>query len=220
MKTFIFTLLILASSALSFSQRTHLLILKNGSEIRGKIQETNENQTSILMKDGSILVYKSNEIVSIEKYVPKVSSTGAFMRASLGMMGGEQLSPSFLLTNGYSFSPHWDAGIAVGFEVFQNTGFVPILATGRFNLLQNHFTPFVDLTAGYEMPIRNWNSNKGGFSSGARIGITKYLGNKVGFSSSFGYRFAQTVEKSPWWDDFKTVRQFNRYEIRFEFTFK
>ena len=220
MKTIV-TIVILTMSTLgSIAQRTHLIVLENGSEIRGKIQSTDENKTKILMKDGSIMVYESNEIASIEKYVPKVSSTGAFMRASLGMMGGEQLSPSFLLTNGYSFNSHWDAGIAVGFEVFQNAGFIPILASGRFNLLKNHFTPFVDVVAGYEMPLRNWDSNKGGFSTGARIGFTKYLGNKVGFSSSFGYRFAQTIEKSPWWDDFKTVRQFNRYEIRFEFTFK
>ena len=204
----------------SHAQRTQLIVLNNGSEIRGRIQTTDEYQTKILMKDGSIIAYGSDEIASIEKYVPKVSSTGAFMRASLGVMGGEEVSPSFLLTNGYSFSPHWDAGIAVGFEVFQSSGFMPILATGRFNLLKSHFTPFVDVVAGYEMPLRNWDSNKGGFSAGARIGLTKYLGNKVGFSSSFGYRFAQTIEKSLWWDDFKTVRQFNRYEIRLEFTFK
>lgn len=220
MRTFVLILLIVVSSALSFSQRTHLIILENGSEIRGKIQETSEDLTKILMKDGSVMVYSSDEIASIERYVPKVSSTGAFMRASLGMLGGEELSPSFLLTNGYSFSSRWDLGLAVGFEVYEWTAYMPILVNGRFNLMKNHFTPFVDVMAGYEMPLGNWDSNKGGFSSGARIGLTKYLGNKVGVSTSFGYRFAQTVEKSPWWDDFKTVRQFNRYEIRLEFTFK
>lgn len=219
MKKLLIIILLGFSLGLS-AQRTHVIVLNNGSEIRGTIQATDENQTSILMKDGSVMVYSSNEIASIEKYVPKVSSTGVFMRAGLGMLGGEQLSPSFLLTNGYSFSPHWDAGLSLGFEFFQNRGFMPILANARFNLLKNHYTPFVDVVAGYEMPLRNFDSNKGGFSSGARLGFTKYLGNKVGFSTSVGYRFAQTIEKSPWWDDFKTVRQFNRYEIRLEFTFK
>ena len=220
MKKYLIAILSLFFMGSSFAQMNQSLVLKNGSEIRGRIQSSDENKTSILLKDGTIMVFESNEIASIEKYVPKVSSTGAFMRASLGMVGGEQVSPSFLFTNGYSFNSHWDLGLTLGLESFWNNGYVPIAVSGRFNLLKNHFTPFADVMAGYEMPFSNWDRNKGGFTIGGRLGVTKYLGNRVGFSTSFGYRFAHLVEINPWWDDFKTIRQINRFDLRLEFTFK
>ena len=220
MKNYGLVLFFLLVSLAGFSQRTHSIVLQNGSEIRGRVQSTDEEKTSILLKDGSIMVYKSEEIASIERYVPKVSSTGAFMRASLGLLGGEQLSPSFLLTNGYSFSSHWDLGLTVGVEPLWWDLYAPIMVSGRFNLLSKHYTPFVEVVSGYEMPFSNWEFNKGGFTAGSRIGFTKYLGNRVGFSSSIGYRFAHLVQIDNWWDDFRTIRQINRFDLRLEFTFK
>jgi hypothetical protein len=194
--------------------------LKNGSEIRGTIQESNEEQTTLLTRDGSILVFKSDQIASIEKFVPKVSSAGVFTRASIGILGGDQLSPSIQLTNGYSFSPHWDLGFKTGLETFWLNWYVPVLASARFNLLKRPFTPYVNIEGGYEVPMSNWSGNKGGITTSASIGVTKVYGNRFGFSTSIGYRFARLVEENQWWDDFRTIRQINRVELRFAFTFK
>ncbi|MEO9533990.1 MAG: hypothetical protein ABJG68_03260 [Crocinitomicaceae bacterium] len=203
-----------------FSQADRVVKLKNGSEIRGTIQNTNENQTTLLTRDGSILVFKSEEIASIEKFVPKVSSAGVFTRASIGVLGGDQLSPSIQLTNGYSFNPHWDLGFKTGIETIWWNWYVPVMASARYNLLKRSFTPFVNVDGGYEIPMSNWEGNKGGITSSASIGVTKVFGNRVGFSTSVGYRFARLVEENQWWDDFRTIRQINRVELRFAFTFK
>jgi len=87
-------------------------------------------------------------------------------------------------------------------------------------LLNKTATPFVDVIAGYEMPFTNWENNKGGFTTGTKIGFTKSLGNRTAFSTSIGYRFAYLVEENNWWDDFRTIREINRIEVRIGFTFK
>jgi hypothetical protein len=211
---------ILLFSIIGFSQSDRVVKLKNGSEIRGTIQESNEEQTTLLTRDGSILVFKSDQIASIEKFVPKVSSAGVFTRASIGILGGDQLSPSIQLTNGYSFSPHWDLGFKTGLETFWLNWYVPVLASARFNLLKRPFTPYVNIEGGYEVPMSNWSGNKGGITTSASIGVTKVYGHRFGFSTSIGYRFARLVEENQWWDDFRTIRQINRVELRFAFTFK
>ena len=167
-----------------------------------------------------IWVFQNKEIAKIDRFVPKVSSTGVYSRASLGILGGENFSPSFQLTNGYSFNPHWDLGLTIGVESVFWDWYVPTLAQGRFNLLDRHFTPFVDVAAGYMAPFRNWDNDKGGFTCGGAIGITKYVSNRVGINTSIGYRYARMVELNPWWDDFTTIRQLNRIELRFAITFK
>lgn len=214
------TIFLICFSLVGFSQSDRVVKLKNGSEIRGTIQDTNEEQTTLLTRDGSILVFKSEEIVSIEKFVPKVSSAGVFTRASIGILGGDQISPSIQLTNGYSFNPHWDLGLKTGIESFWGNWFVPVMASARFNLLKRAFTPFVNIDGGYEVPMSNWEGNKGGITTGASLGVTKICGNRLGFSTSLGYRFARLVEENQWWDDFRTIRQINRVELRFAFTFK
>jgi hypothetical protein len=203
-----------------FAQRNQLIELNNGSQIKGKIIDTNEQQTKIETRDGSVWVFQSNEIAKIGSYVPKVSSTGVYSRASLGILGGENFSPSFQLTNGYSFNSHWDLGMTVGVETVFWDWYVPTLVQGRFNLLDRHFTPFVDVAAGYMAPFRNWDNDKGGFTCGGALGITKFVSNRMGITTSVGYRYARMVELSPWWDDFRTIRQLNRIELRFAITFK
>ncbi len=211
--------MILMSVSLS-AQMTEVLKMKDGSEIRGVILEQNDESIRIQTKDGSIWVYAREEVVAIGKFEPKVSGPGFYLRANVGMMGGDNFSPSFHFVNGYSFNSHWDLGLGIGLESFRWDGYVPIFVEGRYNLLNKSATPFVSAMAGYEMPVGNWDSNKGGFSAGARIGFTKNLGNRIGLSTSVGYRFAYLTEINTWWDDFVTISEINRFEIRLGVTIK
>lgn len=220
MKKVIGIITILIFSLYVNAQQNDVLKMKNGSEIRGTVLEKNDEIIRIQTKDGSIWNYSTSDVVAIGKYEPKVSGPGFYLRANVGMMGGDQVSPSFHLVNGYSFNSHWDLGFGLGLENFAWDGYIPVFAEGRYNLLNKSFTPFVSIMAGYEMPLSNWDSNKGGFSTGARIGFTRYLGNHIGFSTSAGYRFAYLKEINQWWDDFETIREINRFEIRLGLTFK
>jgi hypothetical protein len=219
MKTYIIVLVILIGCC-THAQISSVVVLKNGSEIRGKIIEQNETKVKIRTKDGSIWSYSTAEIAIIDKYQPKVSGPGIFMRVNGGIMGGSQVSPSFHLVNGYSINSHWDVGLGVGIESLWWDGYIPFFLNGRYNLLNKTATPFVDVIAGYEMPFSNWEINKGGFTTGTKIGFTKYLANRIGFSTSIGYRFAYLVEENNWWDDFRTIREINRIEVSVGFTFK
>jgi hypothetical protein len=216
---------LLILSALCFSVAVHaqkksVVTLKNGSEIRGQIISTNETDTKIETKDGSVFVFKSEEIAGIEESLLKVSGKGVYTRASLGMLGGEQFSPSFQLANGYSFNENWDLGLVLGAEKIAWQWYVPVMANGRFNILKRPNTPFVDVSAGYQMPLQNWDNDKGGFTGGASIGFTRFVSNRIGLSTSLGYRYGYLVENNGWWDDFTTIRQINRFDLRFAISFK
>lgn len=216
----IVTILIIILSGSVIAQNNYSIKLKNGSEIRGNLMEVDSSGAKIKTHDGSIWAYSNNEIVGIEKFVPKVSGKGVFVRAEIGIVGGPQVSPSIQIINGFSFNSHIDLGLGIGFETFGWNGYVPILSTFRYNLFEKHFTPFIDVVAGYEMPLRNFNSDKGGFTSGAKLGFTRQLGNRYAFSTSAGYRFAYLKEVNLWWDDFTTLREMHRFEIKFGLTFK
>lgn len=210
----------LALPFLPFAQRGHTVKLKNGTELRGRLMNADSGQTWIQTRDGSVWVFDNEKVAGIDKFTPKVSGKGVFFRAEAGIVGGTQVSPSVLITNGYSFNHHWDLGLAMGYERYWWEGYVPFLVNARYNLLNNYFTPYVDVLAGYEMPVGNWDNNKGGFSAGARIGFTRYVTNRFGFTTSLGYRFAYLKEENPWWDDNITIRQINRFEVKFGFMFK
>ena len=219
-KSTIILLAMLCISLVPYTQQSDVLKMKNGSEIRGTILEKNDESIKIQTKDGSIWSYPTEDVVAIGKYEPKVSGPGFYLRANVGMMGGDNVSPSFHLVNGYSFNSHWDVGFGLGLESFAWNGYIPVFVESRYNLLNKNYTPFISVMSGYEMPVGNWDSNKGGFTAGARIGFTRYLGNHVGFSTSVGYRFAYLTEVNSWWDDFETIREINRFEIRLGLTFK
>ncbi|UKN03660.1 hypothetical protein K6119_09055 [Paracrocinitomix mangrovi] len=219
MKSLLLILLTLSTSVL-FAQQDRTVKLKNGSEIRGRLLDLDSTGVRLQTKDGSIWSFASNEVAGIEKFTPKVSGKGIFLRAEVGVVGGSELSPSILFSNGYSFNEHWDVGLAIGWENYFWDAYVPFLATGRYNILNKHWTPFVEVSTGYLMPMRNWDNNSGGLGSGVKLGYTKYFGNRMGFSTSLGYRYAYLKEVNSWWDDFITIRHANRIELKFALTFK
>lgn len=204
----------------AIAQTNSVVKLKNGSEIRGNLLSQDEQVIRIQTKDGSVWTYSADEVETIGKFQPKVQTTGYFVRPNLGIMGGSQVSPSFQLVNGYSFNEHWDLGLGLGLESFWWDQYIPVFVEGRYNLLNKPFTPFVNVMAGYEVPVSNWNFNKGGFTTGTRVGVTRYIGNRVALSTSLGYRYAYLVEENSWWDDFVTIREANRFDFRIGLTIK
>lgn len=204
----------------AFGQKYQLLKLKNGSEVIGQFVDIDSSHTRIKTKDGSIWSFNNTEIATIEEFIPKVSGKGVFIRAESGILGGSQISPSVLITNGYAFNAHWSTGLMLGYEFYWGENYIPLILSGRYNLLNRGFTPFVECLAGYEMPVTDFDDNKGGVTTGARAGITKYIGNRFAFSTSIGYRFAYLKEINGWWDDNVTFREINRFELKFALTFQ
>lgn len=202
------------------AQNSSLVHLKNGSILRGKVMKNDSTGVTLHTRDGNQWNFAQEEIISVEPYAVNVNSTGFYNKTSIGVLGGDQVGASFRVVNGYSFNRHWEVGFGVGFENFTWTPYVPLFLEGRYNFLEGHTRPFISAHAGYELPLRNLEFNKGGLTTGIDMGITHYITNRIGLATSVGYRFAILKENSMWWDDFTTISQINRFEIRLGLVFR
>jgi hypothetical protein len=204
-----------------YAQNNSVVYLKNGSALRGEITKEDSTGVSLRTRDGSYWNFTHEEVSRIEKYSPEINKSGFYNKTSLGVMGGgEQVSASFRTVNGYSFNQHWDLGFGVGFEQLRWNPYVPLFLEGRYSIFSGATRPFIAVHSGYALPLRNMEFNKGGLTAGAELGVTHYFSNHVGISTSIGYRYAYLREVNAWWDDFLTVSQINRFEIRLGFVFR
>lgn len=215
-----FLSMILILSGIIFAQNNSLINLKNGSSIRGEIIENDSSHVRIRTKDGSYWNFNQSEISSIESYVANVQSTGFYNRTSVGVLGGDNLGASMRIVNGYSFNRHWETGFGVGIEQLNWNPYVPLFVEGKYSILKGNTRPFISVHSGYLMPLRNFEFNKGGLTTGAELGITHYFSNHLGISTSLGYRFCYLKQQNMWWDDFMTTTQMNRFEIRLGLVFR
>jgi hypothetical protein len=216
----LFSMLAIFLSLIASAQKNSLVKLKNGSAIRGEVLKNDTTGVSIETKDGSLWNFSAAEVLAIEESSINVNSTGFYNRTSLGILGGSEIGYSLRTVNGYSFNRHWEVGLGVGIDRFLWTPYIPIFAEGRYSLFTGATRPFVSAHAGYEMPLRNFEFNKGGLTTGLDLGVTHYFSKHLGISTSAGYRFALLKENSMWWDDFTTISQLNRYEIRLGLVFR
>ena len=220
MKKLIGFVLVCFISVSPFAQPNSIVKLKNGSEIKGEILKNDESGVQLRTRDGSIWNFTQEEVASTEKFIPTVSRKGFYNRSTVGVMGGDSFSPSLQVVNGYSFNSHWDTGVGIGFEQFYFNKYIPLFIEGKYSLLNRTTSPFVSMIAGYQMPLSNFHANKGGFTGGVQLGITHYFSNHLGISTSAGYRFAHLKVMNMWWDDFATIQQINRFEVRVGLVFR
>ncbi len=201
--------------------QNNLLVLKNGSEIRGKIIEGTGDTIKIRTIDGSLWVYQPDEVAHISRYKIK-NDNKYYISTTLSILGGTDVSPSFQVVNGYKFSRYWSVGLGLGIEQFYHDGYIPAFIETKFTLLDKPFSPFASLALGYDIPFRNQSGFLGGFMGSGQVGVKHQLGKHFGIITSIGYRKAHLKRVfTPWWTANKTteIRQINRYEFRFGFIF-
>ena len=220
MKYIIFIVLNLAFSLASLAQKNSQVELKNGSVIKGEIMENNEQGIKIKTKDGSIWFYEKNEIKSFGEYNPEWHNSKFYSSLTFGLMPGQQFSGSFHLINGYKLNPHWNFGVGIGAEGFGNRGYLPVFLHAKYNLMSTLSTPYISVIGGYDLSLTNIQFNKGGFTTGIQLGLDHFFSQHVGISTSVGYRYAYLKIQNSWWDDFVTIREVNRFEMRFGLIFK
>lgn len=216
----VFSILAIFLVVIASAQKNSLVKLKNGSAIRGEVLKNDTTGVSIETKDGSLWNFSASEVLSIEESTINVNSKGFYNRTSLGVLGGSEIGISLRTVNGYSFNRHWEVGLGLGLDRFLWTPYIPIFVEGRYSLFTGATRPFVSAHAGYELPLRNLEFNKGGLTTGIDLGVTHYFSNHLGISTSAGYRFAILKENSQWWDDFATISQISRFEIRLGLVFR
>jgi hypothetical protein len=235
-------------SAASAQRRTEdVLYLKNGSILRGKINELNADTISIEILGGSVFVFPASEAkgISREKKLTRYKQSGYLFVLETGILAGRSPSNnanranqslnSFTLqcVNGHTFRPELALGIGAGIDSYQNFTTMPVYLrlTGSFPQIHKQFSPMYILDGGYGFYSRFFNSNTGGFMNptgygGLMInpaaGVRIRLGNSSSFILNAGYRFQKGSTATFFGGPGDGVREkitFNRVSVRAGFMF-
>jgi hypothetical protein len=224
----------------SFSQKTDVIYLKNGSIVKGKIIQIRPgDNVKFETSDGSIWVFDYADLLKFDntdvlQYGNQEADSikNRFLIADMGFLAGstdnDMKAPlSILAVFDVPIINRLYAGIGSGLEFFQMT-YVPVIAEIRYK--RKMIGPAIYFQAGYTMPIKNegiLDNSKYHFEPGILInpGISYTFGFSQGtaFTVSLGYRYQKTSAKQLerfYNDDYRRVDKLNRMSLRLGFTFR
>lgn len=216
--TIIFYVLILAP-LISNAQNNmeDVVYLKNESVIRGIIIEQVPNvSVKIQTKDGSIFVFKYDEILKITKEIKpgaKVSNNPTeyrkkgftnFTEFTYGIGDGSydlprsysgqkttlvkntEKSYGFKTSYGYQFNPNLYLGIGAGIDKYAQYTLIPILADLRLSLYSTQYSPIFNINGGYSFST---SVTKGGLIVNPAVGIRIFITKNVAYILTVGYKW-------------------------------
>ena len=217
MKKIAFIILIMVPTFLVAQKKE--IKLKNGSVVVGKVLVKNDSIIKIKTKNDCVWVYPISEVKSISEYDYIKNQKGKYYSNVLfGLMPGlPNYYSLFHVTNGYRFNSHWKFGFVMGIDKIYNKRYIPLLFETEFNFFNQNTSPFLLLNSGYDLPLSG-NYEKGGFTGAIHFGLNHFFSKHVGIKTSVGYRFAYLKTQHYYWDDFITIREINRFEIKFGLT--
>jgi hypothetical protein len=217
MKTLATLLLVLLTVVATAQQKPlNTVYFKNGSVIKGSILQYQVGESiKIETADKSVWVFKSEDVDKIETIKPVKAPTeadysfkkGVFTQLQVELMPSKKESnqgtiPSMLGVAGYQINKHFSVGLGTGVEAF-HISMLPVFGDFRYYFLNDRFTPFINLKAGYAFPLENSKDvnrnidlkSHGGMMGGIEFGYLKSLSNNTKFTFSLGYRY-QHVEQT------------------------
>lgn len=180
-----------------------IVYLKNGSIIRGSVEEFNvDGNIKIKTDDGSLFVYPANQVLRIQREVEEKrerkpslfwSNLGEAYRGyadvgygvGIGKHDGSHFGAS--TTHGFEFGPYVYLGAGLAFDYYYNLPFdekqfcMPIYLNSRFQLSKSRVAPFIDLKAGYSLTVES------GFYGSPSIGLAYALKPGLAFNFSLNY---------------------------------
>ena len=182
-----------------------VVYLKNGSIIYGIIIEQVPNKSiKVQTKDGSVFVYRIDEIEKFSK-VEKVQSSnedtnnkkrkikrfGYTNISEINYGSGiedyvDDYSYGFQTINGYLFNPNFSLGLGLGIDKYKSGAtFAPLFADLRVNILASEVSPFLACGVGYSL---GFDENKGGPMLNASLGVKFFVSQATALNFSIGYR--------------------------------
>jgi hypothetical protein len=233
--------LIIIGIQLSAQKSNEVLYLKNGSIIYGKLVEIINGTYKMQTSDGSILVYKVEEVEKLSNESPFFDgrkTTGLGYSLELGFLIGSQQSEYFA-----PFSFNFLASItsntlnvtSLGSGVeFLGRPYTPLFLEYKYIFFNKKTSPFIFLRCGAVIPLgssaeqtstTNINNGapkdyKGGVSLGLGTGIS-WAKENYESNLSFAFRYARTsYDQSEYNRGMVTYsNNFNRLEIKFGYKF-
>lgn len=229
-------------STFMYAQEVDHVYLKNGSVIRGNIQEIDPvDHVKIQDLCGNIWYYKITDVEKItaepyqselkEKKESLTFAPGFVNMTSIGFLAGSsnnmQVAPfSLLMVNGWRNSLGLFTGVGMGIE-FLSTNYMPVFLDLRYDFLGQDVVPYIMAKGGYSMPLSSDRTEYDidyTYSGGPLVGIG--VGLKIKSRAHFAwdigllYRYQQTsyMEKYDWnQQEYSYTDVYNRIEIRLGF---
>jgi hypothetical protein len=233
-------------AGLSAQPVSHVVYLKNGWVLHGKVLLNTVDSFKIETCCGNIFVFKPSDVVTIETEPTKShqkktqgdlsqSKNGIYNLNSFGLIFGKSdvmESPGYSLKTqiGYQFSNYAGLALGVGIEKY-NIETVPVFVSFKSELMKRENTPVIALYLGYAFPMKNNNSSgyyensyKGGLCAGFDVGICSYKTQNRALYLSAGYQYQHLVEKSStiWYTNSVTKNSydFNKLVVKIGYLFK
>lgn len=233
-------ILIFITLQISAQKSKDVLYLKNGSIVYGKLVEIKDDQYKMQTSDGSIFIYKNEEVDKFSKETPYFegrSKTGFSFAMEAGLLAGAQNTDytapfSFNFLGGVTLDTRNVLSLGSGVE-FLGVPYTPLFFEYRRIIYDRKTTPFIFIRGGGviqlggndEEPTDMYNAYEpfnyhGGasftFGSGiswAKADYETYL--------SFAYRYAHTSyqKKENTRGNITYENNLNRLEIKFGFRF-
>ncbi len=241
----------------AFAQKSKkdIVYLKTGAIIRGQLL-TYDLATVKINSDGNLWVFNPSEVDSVSWSSKKISrfsklkvdvgqAKNYFFETSMGVLvgnsGNQQKAPfSFMTSFNYRVMDRLHVGAGVGAE-FMDESYMPAFGQIQYKFRDTKFTPFVNLQAGYVVPLENGNhqnytnyypsySNyypgpqtsdkltaEGGFMINPSVGFQSFPSENFGWFFSFGYRYHQLNYSGD--KGYKLETNFSRLSLRIGFIF-
>lgn len=247
--------LLLLVTAFSQKSKKDAVYLKTGAIIRGQLL-IYDLATVKINSDGNLWVFKPSEVDSVSwspKNVSRFSKSKVdvgppknyFFETSMGVLvgnsGNQQKAPfSFMTSFNYRVMDRFHIGAGLGAE-FMSESYMPVFGQIQYKFRDTKFTPFVNLQAGYMVPLENGNqqnytvyipsysnyyngtqtSNKliteGGYMINPSIGFQSFPSENFGWFFSFGYRHHQLNYSGD--SGYKLETNFSRLSLKIGFIF-
>lgn len=207
--------ILLSISNLVHSQtpQQEAVYLKNGSIIRGTVIEQIVGQSlKIQTADGSIFVYRMDEVEKITKESPIQTKRAVSLAPAGDITGyrgfvdlgftkglGDSGANRFELTtsHGYQFTPYFFTGAGLGIHYYMdmwwnsyNVPFIPLFIDLRGNLMQGSIVPFIGLKGGYSLVVDD-GLYGGGLYAAPSVGVKYMLSETFALNLSLGYSYQQ-----------------------------
>jgi hypothetical protein len=234
--------------AFAQKSRKDIVYLKSGAIIRGQLI-TKDAEIVKINSAGNEWVFKNSEIDSISKYKKAKNELGLtrnyFFDTSMGVLvgnsGNSQKAPfSFMTSFNYRVVDKLYVGAGLGSE-FLDESYMPAFGQIQYKFRNSKFTPFVNLQAGYMVPLEDGNrySNyyvysssssyypgqqtnqklnaEGGYMINPSIGFQSFTSDNFGWFFSFGYRHHQLNYSGE--NAYKLETNYSRLSLKIGFIF-
>jgi len=214
----VFTLLPYSDCDARQSRDRDVVILKNGSELRGEIIEMNEDSyVRIRIFDNNIISLPAGEISKItsELIADEVhyKTSGYINRTGLELIpGGGSTTPRFYMVNGYQFNEYVGTGIGIGFTPYNDPlTLMPLFVDFNLRLQKQNYSPVLFVKFGYNVSLGHDDdmdliSHTGGLLFNAGLGLQFNLSSGFGWFLNAGYNIDNSRYEFDTWGP-QTVRE-------------